>query len=255
MNATYLAAVKETAVPKGSTNSQKDQINNYNKMLKETRKTEFAPVSEPLRLNCDLLFGIAKELTPTEKAKSDADKILHPNGARLFLNESLDDLYWFDSSNKAQTEAADIESLASLYLVNELGKNWDSGAASTFFTCRKDQNGVYKFYGSPVWDYDNTMGNATGVLRESHATGKGSPWPALGAETLRLELRHVHCPAPAGCCCLLSPWRLGQRRLCRGRPPERQSSASRPTSHADASSLRARRPAGQEGDGRRTGKA
>ncbi len=109
MNATFLAAVKETPVPKGATNSEKDQINNYNKMLKETRKTEFAPVSEPLRLNCDLLFGIAAELEIPGADKARADAILHPNGARLFLNESLDDLYWFDVSSKPQTEAADIE--------------------------------------------------------------------------------------------------------------------------------------------------
>lgn len=109
LNATFLAAVKETPVPKGATNSEKDQINNYNKMLKETRKTEFVPVSEPLRLNCDLLFGIAAELEIPDAEKSRADAILHPNDARLFLNMSLDDIYWFDISSKPQTEAADIE--------------------------------------------------------------------------------------------------------------------------------------------------
>ena len=109
MNATFLAAVKETPVPKGATNSEKDQINNYNKMLKENRKTEFAPVSEPLRLNCDLLFDIATELEIPDADKARADAILHPNGARLFLNENLDDLYWFDISSKPQAEAADIE--------------------------------------------------------------------------------------------------------------------------------------------------
>ena len=58
---------------------------------------------------------------------------------------------------------ADIPSVAKLYLINELGKNWDSGVSSTFFTYRQDENGNYKFYGSPVWDYDNSLGNATGV--------------------------------------------------------------------------------------------
>lgn len=109
MNVTYLAAVKETSAPKGATNSEKDQINNYNKMLKENRKTEFAPVSEPLRLNCDLLFGIAAELDVPATDKARVDAILHPSGARLFLNESIDDLYWFDTASKPQTESADIE--------------------------------------------------------------------------------------------------------------------------------------------------
>lgn len=61
------------------------------------------------------------------------------------------------------SETADVESIAKLYLINELGKNWDSGSASTYFTYMPDENGKYKFYGSPVWDYDNSMGNATGM--------------------------------------------------------------------------------------------
>ena len=109
MNATFLAAVKETSVPKGATKSEESQINSYNKMLKENRKTEFAPISEPLRLNCDLLFGIAAELDVSDANRARADAILHPSGARLFLNEAVDDLYWFDTSSKVQTEPADIE--------------------------------------------------------------------------------------------------------------------------------------------------
>ena len=61
---------------------------------------------------------------------------------------------------------ADIDSVAKLYLINELGKNWDSGISSTFFTYKQDENGVYKFYGSPVWDYDNSLGNAVGIASE-----------------------------------------------------------------------------------------
>lgn len=109
MNETYLAKVKETAIPKDATNSQKDQINNYNKMLKENRKTEFAPVSEALYLNCELLFGLAGELQISDADKTKVDTILHPNGNRLFLNEALDDQFWFNTANKAATEPADIE--------------------------------------------------------------------------------------------------------------------------------------------------
>ncbi len=64
------------------------------------------------------------------------------------------------------TEYADVESLAKLYLINELGKNWDSGVSSLFFVYKQDSSGKYKFYGSPVWDYDNSLGNAVGVERE-----------------------------------------------------------------------------------------
>ena len=61
------------------------------------------------------------------------------------------------------SSVADVNSVAKLYLINELGKNWDSGVSSTFFTYRQDENGNYKFYGSPVWDYDNSLGNAKGI--------------------------------------------------------------------------------------------
>ncbi len=66
---------------------------------------------------------------------------------------------------------ADVDSLAKLYLINELGKNWDSGASSTFFTYKPDENGAYKFYGSPVWDYDNSLGNAVGVWNDLRDMG------------------------------------------------------------------------------------
>lgn len=66
---------------------------------------------------------------------------------------------------------ADIDSLTKLFMINELGKNWDSGVSSTFFTYKPDENGAYKFYGSPVWDYDNSLGNANGVGGELNYSG------------------------------------------------------------------------------------
>lgn len=69
------------------------------------------------------------------------------------------------------SSVADIESVAKLYLINELGKNWDSGVSSTFFVWKQDENGNYKFYGSPVWDYDNSLGNAVGVSRDLQNMG------------------------------------------------------------------------------------
>ena len=69
------------------------------------------------------------------------------------------------------SDYADIDSVAKLYLINELGKNWDSGVSSTFFTYKPDENGVYKFYGSPVWDYDNTLGNAKGIANDLRSIG------------------------------------------------------------------------------------
>lgn len=77
------------------------------------------------------------------------------------------------ASNKNGTvsDVADLESVTKLYLINELGKNWDSGASSTFFTYKQNENGDYRFYGSPVWDYDNSLGNATGVSNDLRNMG------------------------------------------------------------------------------------
>ena len=61
---------------------------------------------------------------------------------------------------------ADVDSLAKIYLINELGKNWDSGVSSLYFTYQPDEEGNYKFSASPVWDYDNSLGNANGIANE-----------------------------------------------------------------------------------------
>ncbi len=75
------------------------------------------------------------------------------------------DLMWNKVSGGADdvNNYIDIESLAQVYLINELGKNWDAGAGSFFLVYKADENGNYKFYASPVWDYDNSLGNAQGV--------------------------------------------------------------------------------------------
>ena len=90
---------------------------------------------------------------------------------RAYIKEKFELFYAATDPSGDLAGVADIESLAKLYLINELGKNWDSGAASTFFNYRQDDNGVYKFYGSPVWDYDNSMGNATGVKDDLRNAG------------------------------------------------------------------------------------
>lgn len=65
----------------------------------------------------------------------------------------------------------DINSLAKVYLINELGKNWDSGASSFYLTFKQASDGTYKFFASPVWDYDNSLGNARGVSSDLRNLG------------------------------------------------------------------------------------
>ena len=81
-----------------------------------------------------------------------------------FIKAKYDLMYKKVTENATNVnDYIDIESLAQVYLINELGKNWDAGAGSFFFVYKPDETGNYKFYASPVWDYDNSLGNAQGV--------------------------------------------------------------------------------------------
>lgn len=81
-----------------------------------------------------------------------------------YVKEKFEEFFYATDDNLSVY--GDVDSLTKLYLINELGKNWDSGVSSVFFVYKPDENGKYKFYGSPVWDYDNSLGNATGVISE-----------------------------------------------------------------------------------------
>ena len=93
LNTEYLAAVQEAPVPAGATDAEKKEIKQYNKLLKEERKTALPPVHEPLLLNCELLFSLADELGISDAEAARVDGILHENGAAIFLIEPLDALY------------------------------------------------------------------------------------------------------------------------------------------------------------------
>ena len=108
MTAVYLAPVKEAETPEKATKDEKNQIKVYNKMLRENRKRELAPVSEPLLLNCELLFALAGELNLSEKEQNKVDSILHQNGEPVFLVEPLDARYWFSDALQQRT-AEEIE--------------------------------------------------------------------------------------------------------------------------------------------------
>ncbi len=74
-----------------------------------------------------------------------------------------------NSSNMA--ELVDIDSLTKIMLINELGKNWDVGVSSLYFVYKQAEDGTWKFFASPVWDYDNSLGNATGVAGDLRRMG------------------------------------------------------------------------------------
>lgn len=94
------------------------------------------------------------------------------NAVREFMKSKYDTMYSklvYDAEDI--DDYIDIESLAQVYLINEFGKNWDSGAGSFFFVYKADENGKYKFFASPVWDYDNSLGNARGVESDLRRLG------------------------------------------------------------------------------------
>ncbi|MBR2024304.1 MAG: CotH kinase family protein, partial [Clostridia bacterium] len=54
----------------------------------------------------------------------------------------------------------DVESLAYGYILQEYGRNWDSGSSSLYFHKDRDVDGKYtKIVKGPLWDCDNTLGN------------------------------------------------------------------------------------------------
>jgi len=101
MNAAFLAPVVEAVAPEGATKEAKSEIDDYNKMLKEERKTELAPVYEPLLLNCQLLFALADRLDISNTEQARIDAMLHGDGP-LFLIESLNALYTFGSTESEE---------------------------------------------------------------------------------------------------------------------------------------------------------
>ena len=58
------------------------------------------------------------------------------------------------------SQYVDVKSLAHAYILQELGRNWDSGSSSMYFYKDRDINGEFtKIVKGPLWDCDNTLGN------------------------------------------------------------------------------------------------
>ena len=94
------------------------------------------------------------------------------NAVKSYIKDKYDTMWNKISSNASDVnDYIDLESLAQVYLINEYGKNWDSGAGSFYFVYKPDENGNYKFFASPVWDYDNSLGNANGVASDLNSLG------------------------------------------------------------------------------------
>ena len=93
LTSAYLAEIPEITVPQDATKDESSRIKEYNKALKNNRKTELPAVYEPLLLNCELLFTLMDkvDVSPAEKEKIDA--ILGVSGYDVFLNIPLINRY------------------------------------------------------------------------------------------------------------------------------------------------------------------
>lgn len=129
-------------------------------------KSDFSFVAEidPAPNADDFHFSVSNGNNLTMKAPELEANDPNIAAVRGYIKGKFNAMWNKLSSNAADTgDYIDLDSLAKVYLINELGKNWDSGSGSFFLTYKPDANGTYKFFASPVWDYDNSLGNANGV--------------------------------------------------------------------------------------------
>lgn len=99
LTATYLANVQEVTIPDGATKEEKNQIKEYNKALKNNRKTELPAVYEPLLLNCELLFALIEKVDVSSSERAKIDSILGVNGSNVFLTIPLVNRYASGAKN------------------------------------------------------------------------------------------------------------------------------------------------------------
>lgn len=111
LNEEYLAEVKKINASdiktdrnandeaKKKVKREKEEAKEFNRQLKEERKVALPPVNELLYLNCDLLFSLANQMGISENEKTRINSVLHGNGEKLFLSQTLDDRYWFDNES------------------------------------------------------------------------------------------------------------------------------------------------------------
>lgn len=105
-NRKYLADVEEATASKTATRDEKKEVKKYNKMLKEVRKTELAPIDNALLINVKLMLDLAHELNLPQSQLKELDDLIHGNNSQLFLVDSIDAELW--ASKNVKLDAPDI---------------------------------------------------------------------------------------------------------------------------------------------------
>lgn len=95
LNRIYLADVEEVQAETTAAKEEKKLIKDYNKSLKDKRKTELPEIYEPLAMNCELLFSAAEKLDLTQAEKDRVDGILAGGSDPVFLTKPIRTLFSF----------------------------------------------------------------------------------------------------------------------------------------------------------------
>ena len=65
------------------------------------------------------------------------------NEVKNYVKNKFDSFYnAIKSSTENLADYADVDSVTKIYLINELGKNWDSGVSSLYFTYKQDETAI-----------------------------------------------------------------------------------------------------------------
>lgn len=79
------------------------RIKDYNKALRESRKTELPALYEPLILNCELLFALANKVNISRDEQADIRAILETDTNGIFLVKPINDAYSFGECDTKNT--------------------------------------------------------------------------------------------------------------------------------------------------------
>lgn len=82
---------------------EKKRVKDYNKALKESRKTELPALYEPLVLNCELLFALADKMNIDSSERADIEAILETATNGIFLVKPINNVYSFTENGIQNT--------------------------------------------------------------------------------------------------------------------------------------------------------
>lgn len=93
----------EKKVAKQEYKGELKRVKDYNKGLRESRKTELPSLYEPLILNCDLLFALADKIDIGVEDRAELDAILETETCGVFLVKPINDAYSFGENSTKNT--------------------------------------------------------------------------------------------------------------------------------------------------------